>query len=104
MQRAKPFDPTYWPLGPVDRYVGQQLRALRISRGETALSCATIMGLSRHQLYQIEGGKRHLQPAELIRISAHYHIEPLYFFAGFKAVPPQPFAPTSSPLDHRVLH
>ena len=104
MSRSKPFDPSFWPLGPVDIYVGQRLRELRHKFGDTALCCATVMGISRDQLYQIETGKRHLQPVELILISTHYHIEPLYFFEGFEQSSAQPSASASPKMDYRILH
>ena len=104
MQRSKPFDPSYWPLGPVDLYVGKRLRALRHRFGDTAACCATVMGISRDQLYQIETGKRHLQPGELILISTHYHIEPLYFYEGFEQSPAQTLAASSQTLNPRILH
>ena len=104
MSRSKPFDPAFWPLGPVDRYVGQRLRNLRHKFGDTALCCATVMGISRDQLYQIENGKRHLQPIELILISNHYHIEPLYFFEGFEQSSHQPLPAIAPKMDSRVLH
>ena len=104
MSRSKPFDPSFWPLGPVDIYVGQRLRELRHKFGDTALCCATVMGISRDQLYQIESGKRHLQPIELILISTHYHIEPLYFFEGFEHSSNPSLAQASHKMDDRILH
>ncbi len=85
MQRQKPFDPFFWPLGPVDQYVGKRLRNLRNQCGHSVAHCAGVLGLSRDQFYQIEQGERHLQPGELIRISSFFYVEPMYFFDGFKS-------------------
>jgi transcriptional regulator with XRE-family HTH domain len=104
MQRSKPFDPSFWPLGPVDLYVGKRLRSLRHKFGDTAECCATVMGISCEKLYRIETGKRHLQPGELILISTHYHIEPLYFFEGFEPSPTQVLTAPSGTMHPRILH
>ena len=78
----------YWPLGPVDLFVGKKIRALRKESSTRVTKLALASELSPAKIYRIEKGKRHLQPRELLLIACFFQIAPIRLFDGFEEEKP----------------
>jgi transcriptional regulator with XRE-family HTH domain len=58
------------------RRLGQRLRALRNSAGETQAATAAAVGLARPYLSAVEAGRKNITLETLYALAAHFNVEP----------------------------
>lgn len=68
----------------IDRHVGQRLRALRISRGESQTALGEAIGVTFQQVQKYESGANRISASKLHRICAHFQLPVSYFFEGIE--------------------
>lgn len=69
---------------PVDVHVGQKLKSLRLSRGQTQTEIAVGLGISFQQVQKYELGRNRISASKLFEISRILDVSPAYFFDGLE--------------------
>ncbi|MFD1510469.1 helix-turn-helix domain-containing protein [Lacimonas salitolerans] len=69
---------------PLDIHVGQQLKKLRVSRGQTQTEVALGLGISFQQVQKYELGRNRISASKLFEISRILDVKPAYFFHGLE--------------------
>ena len=69
-------------LDPVDRHVGQRLRARRLILGRSQQSVAQAAGFTLQQIGNYERGANRISASILYRLALELDVAPEYFFEG----------------------